>query len=269
MHSRTLLIIGIFSIVVISLFAETFSLDDVMPEISGADWLSVMNEERISRRADGADDLNLLPRGEAFDSVRRNISNADPNVVSESLLLVKKGAADQDARYFYNSFRRVGDLAVIEYYNPEHEKSHTLFKWSRHVARPGSDRELSDPIIPDDSPLPAEDSIYVWQFLKPINDMYFRYTYTMSDSVLRISVDNVTSLKYGIFPVIGKGNFVTELILIFGEEYLLFYGVGGVKVFNPLNIIGEKVEPFYYRIDGVFDWYNTNFLQPWLVAGSE
>lgn len=241
------------------------SLQSVLPELHRSEQQAVESTQRISNKVQRYRDVRMIPRiPELEQAVDRTLRSAKPNVVNESLLLISKQATPEAVRYFYNSFRQVGRLAEVEYHNPDHGRDHQIFDFSHHVSDAESEEILADPVVAEREALPGEDSIYVWQYLLPFDDMHFRYTYRLSPGMLRISVENVSPLQYKFLNIINEGSFVTELALIFGDDYLLFYGVGGVRVFNPFNILGDKIDPFYYRIDGIFDWYNQNYLQPWL-----
>jgi len=106
----------------------------------------------------------------------------------------------------------------------------------------------------------------VHQYLPPVGPMTSRMSLASRGDWLSLSLENVSSLNYGILPVINAGNFFAELRVYLGDDFTLIYGVGGVRFFNPFNIFGDKIDPFFYRFQGIFDHY-TEFMRPVLEEG--
>ncbi|MFP4232571.1 MAG: DUF6675 family protein, partial [Spirochaetaceae bacterium] len=214
----------------------------------------------VKRELDSWRDAGLIPEHPLSEAIEDRLSSARPNVLSETLILVRRGISDTEHLKLYNSLRRVSELSDIEYYNPEKDKWHPLFDSSYRIPDENSDSRLDDPVVES---IPGEDEILVRQGLPPFGETVSRYTYTSREEALHFSGQNLTRVTYRGFPVVGTDDMVTQFLLIREDDYLLVYGVGGARVFNAFGLLSGVIEnSFSSRTTGLFDWYTEHYLEP-------
>lgn len=215
---------------------------------------------KVFARPEDAEDLSLVPP-DFRSSFEADMEEINPNVISEALLWVPSDHPHKDLVYLFNQFLQVDRLDEIQYVNLDSGNPHPIFHESYRVPQVDSRKRL--PNIQRDS-IPRELSFYVYQVLPPVGPMTSEYAFRNRGNVLEMTARNVTPLKKSFLSVISKGNFYTRVLLYPTEQGFLLYGVGAVKVFNPFNILGGKLEPFYYRIYGLFEWYQEEIVRPML-----
>lgn len=214
----------------------------------------------VTRHVSATRDLVLIPNHPFAHSVRDALSSANPNVLTETVMVLPFEVNDQELLELFNALRRLSSLAVIRYFNEERQAYHDLFDSSYRVASEADTRPLPDPVV---SAIPREDSLLVLQGLPPFHDVVSRYDYRFDGRSFHFAGSNLTRIRYRGFPVVGPGNMVTQLMVIRGANYVLVYGVGGARVTNPLGLLSSRIEgPFQYRTTGLFRWFETTHIDP-------
>lgn len=260
MHNRLLaaLSLGVFIITANPGFADT--LDSRLDDVDRDTRTELLDSGAVKRDLDSWRDAELIPRHPLSERIEDRLSSARPNVLSETLILVRRGVSDEEYLALYNSLRRVSALSDIEYYNPEKDKWHPLFDSSHRIPEENSDRSLPDPVV---ARIPSQDEILVRQGLPPFGETVSRYTYTARDGAFHFSGRNLSRITYRGFPVVGDGDMVTQFLLIREDDYMLVYGVGGARVFNFLGLLSGVIDnSFTSRTTGLFDWYTEQYLAP-------
>lgn len=237
----------------LSLFAQS-GVDHISPEQRA----ELFREGKVFARPGKDRKLSLAPPAWE-DSFDQDLKTIRPNVISEVLLWVdsEKEGQEEDLLFILNELMKVDRLDEVLFDNPEHINLHPIFTDSYRVSGPDSQEPLEN--LQVDS-IPRKIEFPVYQELPPVGPMTSLYTFRQRGDVLEMKARNVTPLKVSFFNVIGKGKFYTRIIILPQDEGFLVYGVGAVNVFNPFNILKGKIEPFYYRIYGLFDWYQDEVL---------
>mgnify|MGYP006295000933 FL=1 len=252
-------------------FIVALLLSAVVPAVAGPERaLSYLDGPQLQEvekkgivfsRPDEPEDLQLVPP-EYRDSFAADLEEVNPNVISEAVLWIdtEKGTSTRESLLFLmNKFLQVDRLTEIRYYNPDKDKNHVAFDASYRVSEEGSRKRLENIRL---TSLPEELEIVVFQKLPPLGPMTSKYVYTADDEHMEMVARNLTPLKYSFLAVIREGNFYTRVVVLPRDEGLILYGVGAIRLLNPFNILGDKIEPFYYRIKGIFQWYREEALLP-------
>jgi hypothetical protein len=236
------------------------SLDELLRPLGRSERQAVLNTNSVQRNIDSWRDVELLPAHPFSEDIRETLGDARPNVLSETIILVRRGITDSEYLELYNSLRRVSELSDIEYYNPEKEKWHPLFDFSYRVEDEESETPLPDPVV---TRIPRSDQLLVRQGLPPFGDTVSRYSYRALDNAFLFSGVNVTRITYKGFPVVTPEEMISSFLLIRGSDYVLLYGVGGARVFNFLGLLSGVIDnSFESRTTGLFDWYSQTYLDP-------
>ncbi len=260
--ARFLFFLLFFPALVPSLAAEDASGDTPQPLsrqavsfLSQEDFRELRDTGILFAKPDAWDELQLvLPQLRA--PFRREMKDIKPNVISEALMFVPSRSPQEDLLVMTNELLRVDRMDQIRFYNPEKELRRTLFAESYRVPA----RESGN----SDSPRPRELRIFVYQNLKAIGPLVMEYSFRREGEGMEMKALNTTPLKKSVFTLIGEGNFLSRVSIVPVEGGFLLYGVGAVKLFNPFNVLGDKIDPFYYRIHGIFNWYQEEIVQPLL-----
>jgi hypothetical protein len=233
-----------------------FSIEDLTQHLSRTEKNTLLGTGKVIFFQKDQSDIQYFPLAQENQELIRNLENKNPNALIEALYLIPEPLPPTKRTALFNEFLKVSELDTIRYYNPEHEQRHKLFGFSYRIEeknkpeRIASDLELAN--------MPRQLKVYVHQELLPVGPMTSEFSLRNHGERMDLSIVNVTNLNYGMFPVIGEGAFFSEIRVYFGRDFTLFYAVGGINFFNPFNIFGDRINPFFYRFEGIFDYYKAN-----------
>lgn len=160
----------------------------------------------------------------------------------------------------YNSLRRVSDLGYLQYYNERTEKTQDLFHESRAIDGPRNRQGISDPVV---STAPQDDRVWVLQGLPPFGEVASEYRYRSDGRAFLFTGTNYDPLPYRGMRVVRPGNMITAILVIPGDDFILMYGLGGVRAFMMFGLLDDRIEAaFSGRTDGIFSWYYETYLAP-------
>jgi len=237
--------------------AQGWDLDVLTSSLSEQERQVLLEEGQLSLYQKERPQIKWFPQAQENPQSLQTLEKKNANALVESFFYIPRALNQRQIRTLYNGLLGVSALEEIRYYNPEHDQHHRLFGFSHRVEGPGAQEPLEDIQI---LRLPPRMEIYLRQELLPVGPMNSKILITQEKGLIQLSLENTTNLNYGILPVIGRGAFFAEIRIYLGEDFTLFYGLGGINFFNPLNIFGDKIDPFFYRFQGIFDHY-TGFME--------
>lgn len=105
--------------------------------------------------------------------------------------------------------------------------------------------------------VPAKKEIYVYQKDSSFGENVSRVEYRNIGDGLSLSMFNMDTMHYFIFPLVSPGDLHLHMSLmpLRDENALLFYGVAGVDSVSFFGIEKSKEDSFYNRIKAVYSWF--------------
>lgn len=206
-------------------------------------------------------EVAFIPDHPLAEEIRRTLSSQRPNVISERLVVVPRGVSAEEHLELFNSLRRVSSLSGLEYYNPRKGRWHALFNDSWAVDGPDARRRIPDPVV---TAIPRDETIFALQDTPPFGELLneFRYRSDARGAFLFSSI-NRDSLVYRGMRVARPGQTFSYILVIPGDDYVVTYGIGGVRAFTLFGLLDDRIEgAFGGRTEGLFDWYSREYLEP-------
>jgi hypothetical protein len=188
------------------------------------------------------------------------IGELEPSVFVETLYLYKKpvfaapglwSGAERTA--LYNEILALSTLRGVQYFSASRGGMRTFYETSSVIDGPDTRRPLEDPryAVP-----PAEAVIYARQKDLSFGDNIYRYTYYARPDSLVFMQENLTTMSYGIIPVVGKNKLRSVVAVIDAGEHLLIYAASMVKSVSMPGM-GQRVSAsFSTRADAIMDWFS-------------
>lgn len=237
-------------------FAQTLeNLVATLPEDLRSELLET---GRVSRYIEDRDDVALLPDHALSRVVTDTLSRERPNVISEQILLIRTRVGADERLDLYNSLRRVSTLSNIQYHNERKDTWHDLFHQSYAVDGPRERRQIEDPVV---GRIPDDDRVWALQVLPPFGTVLSEYRYRFDGEAFLFSGTNEDPLFYRNVRVVRPGNMTTFILVVPGDDFLLVYGLGGVRAFMMFGLLDDRIEAaFSGRTEGLFRWYDDNHL---------
>ena len=237
-------------------FAQTLeSLLTTLPDDLRSELLETGS---VSRYFEDHDNVALLPDHSLNRVVTDTLSRERPNVISEQILLLRTHIGARERLDLYNSLRRVSTLSHIQYHNERKDTWHELFEQSYAVDGPRERHQIEDPVV---ARIPDDDSVWALQVLPPFGTVLSEYRYRADGEAFLFSGTNEDPLFYRNVRVVRPGNMTTFILVVPGDDFLLVYGLGGVRAFMMFGLLDDRIEAaFSGRTEGLFRWYDDNHL---------
>ena len=191
--------------------------------------------------------------------VQEIIGTIHPTILVESLYFYRKPAEKMGRNWLpaeqvqlFNSIRSISTLSGIEYYSASRKKMRTFYEYSAVIDSPENKKPLSDPIV---SLLPTESVLFARQKDLTFGDNLYRYDYiTTEDSIVFIQT-NLTTLSYGIIPLIQKENLKSLIGILDCDEGLLLYAATFAGTSMIPGVEGKIRDSFVNRTEAVYKWF--------------
>jgi hypothetical protein len=200
--------------------------------------------EALVRTVDDPAKLSLAASGELADELRSRIAALDPNYLSEVILVIpyRKGAIEGLAA----ALADVEGYRSIEYYSKRQKNSYELFDKVEVRARR---REAGGEVIE------------AWQHMEPFSEYGSTYRYSLTPSPagdgkeLFFIGENTSPISYKGVQAVRSGNMAWILYAFPSGDKIVFYGVGGVRAFDMLGTLRDRLEAsFIGRVESFFGY---------------
>jgi hypothetical protein len=194
-------------------------------------------------------------------SVTGIMNTLNPNTMVETLFLYQKpansktdsGSWDEEQKIMvFNQMTSISSLTGIQYYSSSRGAMRTFYEYSNIVDGPATKKPLSDPVF---SQPPAVLTLFARQKDLTFGDNIYRYDYVNTADAVFFTQENVTTLNYGIIPVIGKGNLRAVMAVIDCGDTILIYAVFAAKIVSVPGLSERIVNSFSNRAEAVLYWF--------------
>jgi hypothetical protein len=205
----------------------------------------------------------LMPNHEGLRQYAGGAMNTlKPNMLVEALYLYLKpphlktdsGNWDEKQKItVFNQMTAISTLAGIQYYSSSRGGVRTFYENSSVIDGPVTKKTLSDPVF---TQLPAVLTVFARQKDLTFGDNIYRYDYINAEDAIFFSQENITSLNYGIIPVIGKGNLRSVMAVIDCGDSILIYAVSMAKTASVPGFSDKICASFSNRAQAVLYWFS-------------
>ncbi|MDR2304397.1 MAG: hypothetical protein LBE10_07410 [Treponema sp.] len=203
----------------------------------------------------------LLPRHAGLRQlVEEAMLKLVPNILAESLLLYKKAPNarraiwnEDERRALYNNSIALSSLTGIEYYSASRKQMRTFYEYSRVIDNPESKKALDDPSF--DEP-PASLCIYARQKDLSFGDNIYRYDFFTDLDYLIFTQENLTSMRYGVIPALGKNKLRSVVAVIDTGNALLIYAASMADAPSIPGFTERISNSFTNRAAAVLKWFS-------------
>ncbi|AEJ18181.1 hypothetical protein Spica_0009 [Gracilinema caldarium DSM 7334] len=184
-----------------------------------------------------------------------------PAIIVENVYLYRKASSkigkswtEIEQLKLFNEIRALSTLKGIEYYSASRKKMRTFYEDSFVIDKPETKNPLPDPT---DLVLPKETSLFAWQKDLTFGGNIYRYDYKTSDNSILFIQTNLTTLSYGIFPLVAKENLKSLVCIIDIDEGLLLYAVTFARSSTVPGVEGKIKDSFSNRTEAIYKWFAT------------
>jgi len=206
---------------------------------------------------------SLMPNhGDIRQSVMGVMNTLNPNILVEALYLYAKSSKSKtDSAVWdekqkitvFNQMTAISTLTGIKYYSSSRKAMRTFYEYSSVIDGPADKKPLADPVF---TLIPASLTVFARQKDLTFGDNIYRYDYLNTADVILFTQMNITSLNYGIIPVIEKGNLRSVMAVVDGGEFILVYAVSMAKTASIPGFYDKISASFSNRAQAVLYWFS-------------
>jgi len=204
----------------------------------------------------------LLPRNNELNQfVGAAVNGLKPAIMVETLYLYKKpenfhtsaNAWGNDSKIkILNQVLALSSLTGTQYFSASRNAMRTFYEYSGVIDGQQTKNPLPDPVYRH---LPDTVSLFARQKDLTFGDNIYSYNYVISGDVIFFTQENLTSMNYGIVPVIGKNNLRSVLAVIDCGDSILIYTVSMAKAFSVPGMADRISSSFSNRAEAVLKWF--------------
>jgi hypothetical protein len=204
----------------------------------------------------------LIPNHSGIrQSVTKIINTINPNILVETLFLYDKpadkktepaGWDEKQKNNVFNQLTAVSTLTGIQYYSSSRGAMRVFYEYSS-VIDLETQKLLPDPVFTQP---PAALTLFARQKDLTFGDNIYRYDYVNDASAVFFIQENVTPIKYGIIPVIGKGNLRSVMAVIDCGDSILIYAASLAKAASVSGLSDKISASFSNRAKAVIHWFS-------------
>lgn len=207
--------------------------------------------------------IKLIPRNNDLNQyVAAVIADLKPNMLVETLYLYKKPEKFRVSADSWDNTLKLGvlnqalavsSLTGTQYFSASRNAMRTFYEYSNVIDAQQSKKPLADPVYKN---LPETVTLLARQKDLTFGDNIYQYTYKISNDVIFFNQENVTTMNYGIIPVIGKNNLRSVLAIIDCGDSILIYAVSMAKTLSVMGMADRISSSFSNRAEAVLKWFS-------------
>ena len=152
----------------------------------------------------------------------------------------------------YNILHKIDTMKGLKYYSETDKRMNVMFNDSYVIANPDSRTALPNPVL---QRIPVWDRIYVFQDDARFDENTYEATYLYSNNTYRLSMRNLTTMYYGIIPLVQPKKLLLDMIVLPGEDHILFYSCIGADTYTLFGLEKKALPSFSNRIKSLFSWF--------------
>jgi len=216
-------------------------------------------EKEIMRNEDGQ--VLLIPENVLSDGVNETISSSGNNWVVESLYKMELPAGknpDELSLEIYNKLSAITSLSGILYYSGGNGGMWPLVNEAWIASDYRSNEKKDDPVFQELPTSPR--SIIFYQDDTKFGGNYYQADYFHGERSIRLSITNLSTMRYKALPIMRPECLNNEILIMWDDENLWFYGLAAFSMKNRLNLISERLmqNAFDYRLSALQGWFVDN-----------
>ena len=237
-------------------------LENILTNDQIARILSANRHQLVSTQLTNPNPSIMPNQNDIRQSVMGIMNTLKPNILVETLYLYAKPAKsktdtsvwdEKQKITVFNQITALSTLTGIQYYSSSRSVMRTFYEYSSVIDSPTAKKPLSDPIF---TRIPASLTVFARQKDLTFGDNIYRYDYLNTADVILFIQENITSLNYGIIPVIGKGNLRSVMAVVDGGEFILIYAASMAKAASIPGFSDKISSSFTNRAQAVLNWFS-------------
>ncbi|GHT48439.1 hypothetical protein FACS1894102_1470 [Spirochaetia bacterium] len=223
--------------------------------------------------------LKEIPENENVKLICEGIlKNFKPSMIVEKQAIIEKPKDFKSDKWtlgekvkVLNLITSLSTLTGVQYYSESHKKTRTFYEDSFVIKDLNSKTKIPDPVFDLTNGILKETNnnisvndnkfvIYAKQKDNTFGENIYKYDYTVKLDAIVFVQQNITSISYGIIPLIKKENLNTVVALIDNKEHITIYIAILALTSIPQSLERRVNASFTNRADAIISWFTDKTL---------
>jgi len=227
--------------------------------LSAEDRGSLRATGEITRYQDKNFSSLILPDKPIAARLAKELKDLPATILVEALFVIplEKNLPEKEDFLLsvYNTLHKIDKMKGLEYWSESNQKMQVMFNDAYLIANPDAKTPLPNPVARE---IPDQDTRYIYQDDSRFGENTYRADYRYNSGMFRVTMHNLTRMYYGIIPAVQKEKLRLDIVILPGEDYLIFYGCIGADVFTFFGLEKKVMPSFSNRIKALFTWFLNN-----------
>jgi hypothetical protein len=198
------------------------------------------------------------PLLKAIDALKKELN---PSVMVESICFYKKPDdcirlwTDKEKTILFNGILSISTLTGLTYYSGSRKQTRLFYESSFAIDSYEKQNKLKDPVFTSKN-LPSFLTIYAKQKDLTFGENIYKLEFTLKNDAIMFKQLNLTTMYYGIIPVLGKKNLNSLASVIDTNEYLLIYIISMADAISFPGMKNRVGASFAARSEALLKWFS-------------
>ena len=243
---------------------SALDLDDLVGRERAAALLG--GEKPVLAQFGNNSTAGLIPNNNILRTFLISIqSSLNPGIMVETLNIYPKpegGRAWNEAERtaLYNELLKLSSLTGIQYYSASRGSMRIFYESSFIVDGPSSRNRIPDPFY---ARPPGELTIYARQRDTTFGENNYQYNYFLYPGIMIFTQENLSTLTYGILPLISRNNLRSVVALIDTDDHIVVYAASMARAASFSGVRERISNSFSNRAEAVFLWFSDRADAVW------
>jgi hypothetical protein len=219
----------------------------------------LLAEGMITRAHFDSLDLDFMPKNEALiKTINDAKKEIRPSILIESLCFYNKPKnslwTKDEITELFNSIVSISGLAGLRYYSYSKNQTRLFYEKSTVIDSPETRKPVKDPVFTSDT-LPSDLTIYAEQKDLTFGDHIYKFDFKVGKEEIIFSQRNLTTMYYGIIPVLGKEKLYSIVSIIDAGDTILIYMVSMADALSFPGLKNRVAASFSARAESILKWF--------------
>jgi len=148
----------------------------------------------------------------------------------------------------------VSTMKGLQVYSVSLKRMETFIFDAYRTSSMNKGTRLPDPELSNAS----ETEFTMFQNEEQTGESFSRYSFSHSSGWFQVTQTNLTSLNYGIVPLVSPQDLLTVVYVVPLDGKLLVYGVTVAKTIGLFGLERTKTSSLYTRMEALITWFTNN-----------
>jgi hypothetical protein len=215
----------------------------------------------VSEFSDSFDKLSLAHGSALEPAMAALMAHRQSTLAAEAFFWIetpKDWTPETAPARLFRALTAVSTMKNLEVYSESLKRMETFIFDAYRVGSPSKKDRLPDPAITADS----KTEFTLFENEEQTGEGFSRYSFSAEPGWYQVTQTNLTSLNYGIIPLVAPHDLLTVVFVVPGKDHILVYGATAAKTFSLFGLERSRTASLYNRMKALVTWFRNNLAAP-------